>query len=264
MLHKQAKLPAAPTSAPAMLSVYRAGVHPGRTDARASEHRLEAVPAVDAHAPLPLATSLREGTAPAGTAKEAVSAAQPKPHTQGRATHCDPHRALAEVYQRRLSRQIDSAAWLRLLNPEATSKPGCWGKCSAVSWHARSRSSYTKSSGALALTCFFPPCTNFSGYPRAAPVHCELRHQRGCRGSAGRQAAGHRRARVVQDVLQRRCLCARHGCMDWRRPEQSGSKRVLHSHTQQAPPPPVPDGWQLLGAGQERARLASGRAVRRG
>ena len=62
--------------------------------------------------------------------------------------------------------------------------------------------------------------------------------QRGCSGSAGRQAAGHRQARVVQDVLRMRCLRARHGGMDWRRPEQSGSKRVLHSHIEQAPPPP--------------------------
>ena len=66
--------------------------------------------------------------------------------------------------------------------------------------------------------------------------------QRGCSGSAGRQA-------VVQDVPQMRCLRARHGGMDWRRPEQSGSKRVLHSHTEQAPPPPVP---ALGGSSSER------------
>ena len=79
--------------------------------------------------------------------------------------------------------------------------------------------------------------------------------QRGCSGSAGRQAAGHRRARVVQDVRQMRCLRARLGGMDRRRPEQSGSKRVLHSHTEQAPPPPVP---ALGGSSSERSKSSRG------
>ena len=59
----------------------------------------------------------------------------------------------------------------------------------------------------------------------------------------------------MQDVLQMRCLRARHGGMDWRRPEQSGSKRVLHSHTEQAPTPPVP---ALGGSSSERSRSTQG------
>ena len=43
---------------------------------------------------------------------------------------------------------------------------------------------------------------------------------------------GHGWARVVQDVLQSRCLRARRKGMDGRRPEQSGSKCVLHSHAE--------------------------------
>ncbi|CAE7905307.1 unnamed protein product [Symbiodinium sp. KB8] len=43
--------------------------------------------------------------------------------------------------------------------------------------------------------------------------------------------------------------------MDWRRPEQSGSKRVLHSHTEQAPPPPVP---ALGGSSSERSKSSRG------
>ena len=57
-----------------------------------------------------------------------------------------------------------------------------------------------------------------------------------------------------------RRLRARHGGVDWRRPEQSGSKRVLHSPTTACTSP----GWQLLGAEQEHARLANGRAARQG
>ena len=56
-------------------------------------------------------------------------------------------------------------------------------------------------------------------------------------------------------VLQMQRLRARHGGVDWRRPEQSGSKRVLHSHTEQAPPPPVP---ALGGSSSERSRSAQG------
>ena len=52
-----------------------------------------------------------------------------------------------------------------------------------------------------------------------------------------------------------RRLRARHGGMDWRRPEQSGSKRVLHSHTEQAPPPPVP---ALGGSSSEGSRSTQG------
>ena len=59
----------------------------------------------------------------------------------------------------------------------------------------------------------------------------------------------------MQDVLQMRRLRARHGGVDWRRPEQSGSKRVLHSHTEQAPPSPVP---ALGGSSSERSRSTQG------
>ena len=59
----------------------------------------------------------------------------------------------------------------------------------------------------------------------------------------------------MQDVLQMQCLRAGHGGMDWRRPEQSGSKRVLHSHTEQAPPAPVP---ALGGSSSERSRSTQG------
>ncbi|OLP90134.1 hypothetical protein AK812_SmicGene28360 [Symbiodinium microadriaticum] len=45
------------------------------------------------------------------------------------------------------------------------------------------------------------------------------------------------------------------GGMDWRRPEQSGSKRVLQSHTEQAPPPPVP---ALGGSSSERSKSSQG------
>ena len=53
----------------------------------------------------------------------------------------------------------------------------------------------------------------------------------------------------MRDVLQMRCLRARHGGMDWRRPEQSGSKHILHSHTEQAPP---------RGSSAERSRSTQG------
>ena len=63
----------------------------------------------------------------------------------------------------------------------------------------------------------------------------------------------------MQDVLQMRRLRSRHGGVDWRRPEQSGSKRVLHSHTEQAPPPPVP---ALGGTSQNQTDELSGKSKR--
>ena len=66
-------------------------------------------------------------------------------------------------------------------------------------------------------------------------------------GPAGSWAqAGTRRAGRPADAVP-----ARQAWVDWRRPEQSGNKRVLHSHTEQAPPPPVP---ALGGSSSERSR----------
>ena len=100
--------------------------------------------------------------------------------------------------------------------------------------------------------------TAFSGDPRAVPVHLRATAlQGGCSGSASRQAAGHGRARVVQDVLQRRCLRARHWGMDGRRPEQSGSKCVLHSHTEYRPHQRLYQPWVAAPrSGAPGARMA--------
>ena len=69
-------------------------------------------------------------------------------------------------------------------------------------------------------------------------------------------AAGHRRARVVQNVLHSWCLRGRHGGSDGRRPEQSGSKRVLHSHIERTLPQAVPAlAAPGSGLGDESGRL---------
>ena len=130
-------------------------------------------------------------------------------------------------------------------------------QCDGRPRHGRRRRRRARRLRASGRTDFFFFQRTFRAIHTRSQCTCELNGtvQRGCSGSAGRQAAGHRRARVVQDVLQMRRLRARHGGVDWRRPEQSGSKRVLHSHTEQAPPPPVP---ALGGSSSERSRSTQG------
>ena len=102
-------------------------------------------------------------------------------------------------------------------------------------------------------TFFFP--TDFSGDPRAAPVH--LRAIRHCNVAAAAQRAGRQLGTGGHTTWSCRCGACAPGMGAWTGgvPSKVAAKRVLHSHTEQAPPPPVP---ALGGSSSERNRSTQG------